>query len=253
MERKIKNLRFVAALMLLLASANANAQLLKGTLKADSVPDMLITYSPDGSMLNIVQVEIEPDKNGNFSFDGPLPIDAVDITLGVDNDIFGVHLEKGKQATVAVKANKDKPGFTAELGGDNKGVSQFYNAYVQGYDVMKYFSPDPAEAKPNAEYRQTLEDEYAKVKKALNFVKNKEQRDYYEKLSAGMYKWSKIRLIMDLAEDENKQFSDYPEYNELVSTINPNDYISVPTNLVFFVAELTGSNQLHWRPDGQLH
>lgn len=211
----------------------ANAQLLKGTVTAKEMPDMLVHYSPDGDVLNTVDLEVKPDEKGSFTFDAKLPKQAIDAAVYVNNDIFGVRLERGKQAVINIKADEKGESYTAEISGDNAKESNFYNTYVRAYDVMKYFAPDPSEAKSYKEYRQILEDENAKVAKALPTVKDKKLRDYYTRLSEGMYKWTKIRIIMDLAYDEKKKCSDYPEYNELIATIDPNDTINIPTNLSF--------------------
>lgn len=221
------------AALLAMTGTQAEAQLLKGTVTAKEMPDMSINYAPDEDMMNMTSVELQADKNGAFTFDRALPVQAVDASLYVGNDIFGVRLERGKQAVINLKADESGARYTAEISGDNARESRFYNTYVQAFDIMKYFSPDPAEAKPNKEYRRILEEEYATVQKALPSVKAKALRTYYTRLSEGMYTWSKIRLIMDLAEEENKNFSDYPEYNSLIAAVDPNDTINIRTNMLF--------------------
>lgn len=228
---KLKTLAMAA--LLAMAGTPTQAQLLKGTVTAKEMPDMVINYAPDGDMMNMTSIELQADEKGAFTFDKPLPIQAVDASLYVGNDIFGVRLERGKQAIINLTADESGAHYTAEISGDNAKESRFYNTYVQAFDIMKYFSPDPAEAKANKEYRRILEEEYATVQKALPSVKDKALRKYYTSLSEGMYTWSKIRLIMDLAEEENKKFSDYPEYNSLIAAVDPNDTINIRTNMLF--------------------
>lgn len=226
----VKGFAFVA---LLAAAQGADAQLVKGNVVAKEMPDMLMNYTPDGDLMNLVSIEIVPDSmTGEFTFDHELPLQAIDATLYVGNDLFGLRLERGKQATIDLKESDKQGYFTAKIGGDNAKVSQFYNAYVRAFDVMKYFAPDPAEAKSNSEYRKILDEEYANLTKQFSLLKNKQEKEYYTHLSEGMYKWQKIRLIMDLAYDEKKELTQYPEYNELVATIDPNDTMNIRTNLV---------------------
>lgn len=219
-----------ALLGLFIIPASMQAQLLKGIVKADSISDMQVTYYKDGNILDAQYKEVTPDKNGIFTFDGPIPSDELDVTVQADNDIFGVHLQKGKTAVITITRNKQGK-LEAKLSGDNAVTSRFYNTYTMAYDMMKYWSPDPSEAKTNAEYCQLLEQENAKVISALKTLKNKKQQEYYTKLSKGMYTWTKIRLIMDRVFDENKNLIDDPEYVSLTKDIDPNDDINLVTNL----------------------
>lgn len=189
-----------------------------------------VTYYKDGNILDAQYKEVTPDKNGIFTFDGPIPAEEMDVTVQADNDVFGVHLQKGKTAIITILRNKQGK-LEAKLSGDNAIASRFFNTYTQAYDMMKYWSPDPSEAKTNAEYRQLLEQENSKVLAALKTVKDKKQQEYYTKLSEGMYTWTKIRLIMDKVFDENKNLIDDPEYLSLTKDIDPNDDINMVTNL----------------------
>lgn len=219
-----------ALLGLFIIPAAMQAQLLKGIVKADSIQDMQVTYYKDGNILDAQYKEVTPDKNGIFTFDGPIPTEEMDVTVQADNDVFGVHLQKGKTAVITITRNKQGK-LEAKLSGDNTVTSRFYNTYTMAYDMMKYWSPDPSEAKTNAEYCQLLEQENAKVISALKTLKNKKQQEYYTKLSKGMYTWTKIRLIMDRVFDENKNLIDDPEYVSLTKDIDPNDDINLVTNL----------------------
>ena len=219
-----------ALLGLFIIPAAMQAQLLKGIVKADSIQDMQVTYYKDGNILDAQYKEVTPDKNGIFIFDGPIPAEEMDVTIQADNDVFGVHLQKGKTAIITILRNKQGK-LEAKLSGDNAIASRFFNTYTQAYDMMKYWSPDPSEAKTNAEYRQLLEQENCKVLAALKTVKDKKKQEYYTKLSKGMYTWTKIRLIMDRVFDENKSLIDDPEYLSLTKDIDPNDDINLVTNL----------------------
>lgn len=53
-----------------------------------------VTYYKDGNILDAQYKEVTPDKNGIFTFDGPIPAEEMDVTVQADNDVFGVHLQK---------------------------------------------------------------------------------------------------------------------------------------------------------------
>lgn len=239
--KKRKWIRLSAVVGSLLISTVSPAQLLKGVIKADSIPTLQIAYTPDGDLLNMSYVEIMPDEDGNFSFDTKIPTQTTDIGIYLGDGIFGAHLEKGRTTQIYLDKGSDNKGFGAKFKGDNVELSEFYSAYVKAFDIMKYFSPDPEKSKSTQEYRDILENEYAVLKKELVTIKDEQWRSYYTKLSEGMYTWTKIRIIMDDAENENKSVRQYPEYNSLISTINPNDGINIPSNLIF--AWLGGSTK----------
>lgn len=224
-----KTILLVAA-MCGLCCCPGQAQLLKGVVKADSISDMMVTFSPSGNIFENVNAEVGPDANGVFVYDGKIGRQWIDATVQADNDVFGVHLEQGKKATISI--TRDSQGqLTATLGGDNAQLSNVVNTITKAYDMMRYWSPDPAEAKPISEYRAQLEQEHARVDAVLKKMKKGPWRDYYTRLSEGSYRWMCIRLLMDQAFDENKSFLSYPEYVEATRDIDPNDSINLLTNL----------------------
>lgn len=213
------------------SSLSASAQLLKGNLRADSVESMQIAYAFDGNMLNMNYQEVHPDSAGNFTFDMKMPATECDADIYVDNAIFGIHLEQGKTATIHIKQKGKK--MEATFGGDNADLSRFRNTYSQAFDIMKYFSPDPAESKGYDGYRKLLETEYARLKKELPSIADEKKRADYARLSEGMYQWTILRLLMDKAYDEGKNVRGYPEYNDILSSVDPNDPMNIPCNLLF--------------------
>ncbi len=216
---------------LLLISNISQAQLLKGVIKADSIPILQVAYTPDGDLLRTGYQQIQPDKDGNFSLDIDLLTQTSDVGVYVGEEIFGAHLEKGKTTSIYLEKKSGAQNFEIRFSGDNAELSEIYNDYTQAFDIMKYFSIDPDLSKSFQEYRDILEEEYTTLKKKLATVKERQCRSYYTDLSEGMYKWTKIRIIMDKSFDENKPLKDSPEYNELVSAIDPNDETSFKTNL----------------------
>ncbi|MBQ4445654.1 MAG: TlpA family protein disulfide reductase [Prevotella sp.] len=214
----------------------ANAQLLKGKLVGIQGEDVAVAYSPDGYLLNQQVIEVQVAEDGTFTYDRPLEKSAdVEIYVG-EAGIFGAHLENGK--TLEMTITKNGKEMDATFKGPNAEISRFVNLSSKAFDSMKYSSMDPSASRPNAEYRALLEENYAKVKAALKKIKNKEQRQYYTRLSEGNYKWTKARLIMDDCENKKVNSKTDPEMLALIKDIDVNDDINYQTNM-----SLTALNQ----------
>lgn len=230
-------------------AGQAQAQLLKGTIK-DNLKDVQVAYTFDSDVQNTVYKEIEPDKDGNFSFDiEGMPIPTCEVEISTDNGCAGAFLEKGKTAVIELSVN-EKGEVQATFSGDNKELCQFYSIFANAFDIMKYFSMDPEQAKTPTEYKALLDSEYNRVKDALSLVKDEKQRAFYTKLAEGKYEWQCLRLIMDKADQEGKKATDYAEYNERVARINPNDPINVRTNLS--ITWLTAQQKVPFNFEGDL-
>ena len=227
----------------------ANAQLLKGKLVGIQGEDVAVAYSPDGYLLNQQVIEMKVADDGTFTYDTSLEKSAdVEIYVG-EAGIFGAHLEKGKtlEMTITKKGNE----MEATFKGPNAEISRFVNLSSKAFDSMKYSSMDPASARPNAEYRALLEENYAKVKDALKKIKNKEQRQFYTLLSEGNYKWTKARLIMDDCYDKGQNTKQNAEMIALLKDIDVNDDINYQTNMSLTALnhmtknDLGGSNEAY--------
>ena len=228
--RKIEFVGACALLGLLSLPLQADAQLLKGQLIGFKSDEGLVTYTPDGSVYNNVMTELEFDADGRFVFDAQLPLPTIDASVDFGGNIFfGVHLVKGQ--TVEMNITKTDKGYQVDFKGPQTDVSHFVNRATQAFDMMRYWSPDPAEQKTNKEYRDLLDSEYDAVVKLLPTIKDKKTRDYYARLSEGQYKWLKIRLIMDDAYDKKTNYLTDPEFLSLVKDVDVNDDISFRTNL----------------------
>ena len=231
METKKTIILTALALMPMLSQA----QLLKGHLNgAERIPeDALVTYSPDGNMFNNQMKELTFGQNGTFSYDTELTASEGDIVIEIDGiGYFGAHLVKGK--TVEMTIAKGKNGaWEATFKGEQPKTSLFVNQYTQSFDMMKYWSPDPSEGKPIAEYRRMLDEEYNKVCKLLPTLKDKQQRDYYTRLTAALYAGLKIRLIMDSCDNDKTDYKLNSEYQQLVKGVDINDPVNVQTNMAY--------------------
>ncbi|MBQ6033146.1 MAG: TlpA family protein disulfide reductase [Prevotella sp.] len=234
--RHVTTIKWMLMAGLMCSPLLANAQLLKGKLVGIQGEDVAVAYSPDGYLLNQQVIEVQVAEDGTFTYDRPLEKSAdVEIYVG-EAGIFGAHLENGK--TLEMTITKNGKEMDATFKGPNAEISRFVNLSSKAFDSMKYSSMDPSASRPNAEYRALLEENYAKVKAALKKIKNKEQRQYYTRLSEGNYKWTKARLIMDDCENKKVNSKTDPEMLALIKDIDVNDDINYQTNM-----SLTALNQ----------
>lgn len=247
---KDKLMRLSVSAALICLPMLSHAQLLKGIVKGDTIDEVGFTYSLDGDMLDNSEGNATVGADGSFTFDPQLHSDWLDVNVLIgDNYIFGVHLVKGKTAEMCITKTKD--GYKTDFSGNDADVSKFVNKDVQAFDMMKYFSPDPAESKPNATYRSMLDSEYKSTVGMLKLVKDKQLHDYYAKLVDAQYKWMKIRLIMDKAYDDKTDYKQDAEYRSLLSGVDINDDINFRSALSLTAVidnvktEMKGSNEAY--------
>ena len=233
---KRQNIVKVAVAMLLAgftACTNDNeGVLLKGKLVGATVEDALITYSPDGNLYDNQMTPFEVKEDGLFTYNTELAGETADVTIEMDGiGYFGVHLTKDKTVKMTIEQQGDE--WQATFEGPEADVSRYYNDLTQRFDAMKYWSPDPSESKPIAEYRAMLDENYAALQKSVADIKDAEQRDYYTKLTESQYRWLTIRLIMDSCENDNSEYKMNAEFQQLVKGIDVNDPIHLKTNMAF--------------------
>lgn len=233
---KRQNIVKVAVAVLLAgftACANDNeGVLLKGKLVGATVEDALITYSPDGNLYDNQMTPFEVKEDGLFTYNTELAGETADVTIEMDGiGYFGVHLTKDKTVKMTIEQQGDE--WQATFEGPGADISRYYNDLTQRFDAMKYWSPDPSESKPIAEYRAILDENYAALQKSVADIKDTEQRDYYTKLTESQYRWLTIRLIMDSCENDNSEYKMNAEFQQLVKGIDVNDPINLKTNMAF--------------------
>ncbi len=226
--------KIIFSAMLILGLASCTQQdkgvLLNGKLAGATVDEAVITYSPTGNIFENQMTSAKIDQDGKFSFDTELATETADVTVEMEGGgYFGVHLVKGETVNMNIEKQGDE--WKASFDGPQADVCTYVNQYTQLFDDMKYWSPDPSESKPVAEYRKMLEDNYQTLKQSLSGIKEQEQRDYYTRLTDSKYKWLVIRLVMDSCANAGTNYKDNPEYLQLVKGIDINDPISLMTNM----------------------
>lgn len=223
--------RMMALALMTLASTIAEAQLLKGVVKGIKADEAVVFYSPDGYVLNNQVIDLKVDSvTGAFSLDFTLDNPTADIEVVLTEDILlGAHLEKGK--TTEMYVTKTEKGVDVKFKGNEPKLNQWVNLWKREFDSMRFWSPDPSEAKPNAEYRKILDEAYAKLKKNSSQIKGHKTYDYYMSLLEADYKWHKVRLILDRCEIEHLDVQQDSEYQEIMKNVEINDTINYLGNL----------------------
>lgn len=223
--------RMMALALMTLASTIAEAQLLKGVVKGINAEEAVVFYSPDGYVLNNQVIDLKVDSvTGAFSLDFTLDNPTADIEVVLREDILlGAHLEKGK--TTEMYVTKTEKGVDVKFKGNEPKLNQWVNLWKREFDSMRFWSPDPSEAKPNAEYRKILDEAYAKLKKNSSLIKGHKMYNNYMRRLEADYKWLKVRIILDRYEDGHMDVKQDSEYQEIIKNVEINDTINYQANL----------------------
>ena len=234
MTKTFFNSLFTAAVFVTMASCSSSDKpAFTGIVETEGIQEMFFNYSPDYDFMNLATIEITPDAEGRFVFPDSLIIgNDLFSQILADNAYFGIYMEKGKSVEGTISKGIDG-NLQITFTGDNADINTYYNALCQAFDSMKYFSPDPGEGPSVSEYIALLESENKKVAGMIDIIKDPEKRVYFEKMRDRMYTWTKIRLLMDMAYDQNIREKDMPEYGALVETIDPEDDMSLMCTLIF--------------------
>ena len=213
-------LAYLSAVLLTACTQKTDAPLLEGTVKF-LTPDQsfAVNYLPDGNLFEAQVIDLVADSvTGRYTFDMELPDGVADVEVFVGQDLFGAHLVKGKTVRMDFVEQEDGS-FTCTFGGDNADVSEAVAAISLASDLFSLQGMSYAESSAEAEKR------FATAREKVAAIKDAELRDYYTKLCAAHQTGMKLRLLGDRAEEEKCKAEDYPEYAELIATIDPNSDI----------------------------
>ena len=210
----------------------SEAQLLKGTAE-EGVGGLQVVLTEDGDLMAAQYVPLRVGENGTFTFDRELkkPYEDVSIYVG-DWGICGAHLVPGETLTLHIRKGEDGENIY-EFEGKNKEISEFYTAYLQAFDLMRYLPMNPEDAKPYEENRKILAAEHEKMEGMLQNIQDKELRDYYTRLVESANKNIIVRLMQEEAYSQKKQVQDFPEYKEIMASVDINDETNVATGMMF--------------------
>ena len=210
----------LALALLCACTQNADRPLMEGTVKfLTPEQSFAVNYLPDGNLYEAQIIDLVADSvTGRYTFDMELPDGKADVDVLVGQDIFAAHLVKGKTVRLDFVEQEDGT-FTCTFGGDNADVSEAVAAMALASDLFSLQDMTPAEEQAAADKRH----ETAVAKIAA--IKDEQLRDYYGQLCNAQYTGMKLRILGDRAAAEGCKETDYPEYAELIATIDPNSDI----------------------------
>lgn len=203
---------------------------MEGTADLDRETDFAVNYLPDGSILTAQVQDIEIGEDGKFNLDFDMASPWGDYELLVGDKVYGVYLEKGKTVVLDVKTQDD--GYAIEFKGDNADLCNFATCFYNAFDLMVYSDMDGNKGISNEQYRAMLDENHGKVKAALEQIGDKEKKDYFAQKSEAMYRSLVLLLLEDKAYELGEDAKKYPEYQEIIRSIDPNSDLSVSTNLL---------------------
>ena len=223
----------VAAVLTGCGEASRTA-VLRGVIEGGDAPESVqVAYTTNGDMLDMTYAPVEVDADGTFTFRLELPERTLDVDIYVGDGAYGAHLRRGKECVVRLTPAAGGYGYKAEYEGPDAELSRAVDGCTRAFDIMKYFSIDPAYAKTADEYRQLLDDEYAALKPLVEGISDARMRDYYTRLAEGRYRWTRLRILMDEAYDCGRPLTAYPEYAEMLEGVDVNDPMTLRTNMIF--------------------
>ena len=202
--------------LLLCACSSNNGPLLKGVAQLDEDAEFAINYLPDGDIYQAKVIDLRVDSiTGAYEFDMELPEGVADVDLYVNQQIFGAHLEKGKTVIIDVRQGEDGE-YICSFSGDNADVSEAVSAAAFAYDLFSLQDMSYAEAQALVDKR------HAEAMQKAEAIKDATLSEYYQKLFNARYTGMRLRLLGDRAAEEKCKETDFPEYAQLIATIDPN-------------------------------
>ncbi len=224
------------ASIMLISCQTSSGPLLKGTAKFLRGTEFAINYTEDGNIFTIRPYYFHLDEEGNFEFDTLMVAESGDYEIIVGNQVYGVHLEKGK--TTVMNIIETNPGeYACTFSGDNAGVSELMSIAYPSYDLYRYSTLSDDNGTPEI-FMERLNKAHENVCSKLNLISDSKKRDWYQRRIEAMYMGTKARILQDKAYDEDMSPRDMPEYMEIINSIDPNDEISVLSyNTLLWIAE----------------
>lgn len=206
-------------------SATSKRAVLKGEVVGDCQELVVLVYAPD-RLAHHFSPKLE---NGNFLYEYQDVPDFVDLGVGLDGEVYGVRLYAGDSLHVRFTAQGDGS-FEVDYFGKNERegriFTDFYNTY--GYWGQYNLRPD---RDTNMSIAQSLA-LLAKNDAAFRTKYAQKLDNYYVHRADLTCDFLKLVLLADSAYRTNQSTKHFPEYAEIVSSIDPNDPLSTACALI---------------------
>ena len=194
---------------------------------------IVLNYSPYNDDLDRQSVVIEPDSAGHATFNVPLPegISAFDATLYVGKQPYGLRAEAGETLNVDI-ADNGSGEISVTFSGKNAAVSDLLSATVNGVDLRPYFPLGSDSVRPLPQILQAIDNETAGYSGMINAIADTADRSYYSRLISRRADLAKTTVMRIYSNNISSQPVDsLPEYQAIMSSINPDDEIDVRSGL----------------------
>lgn len=206
--------------------AEQTPAVLEGEIEGEFSQLVVLTYRP-GEITNYLY----PDA-GDGKFDVVMnDVDGfMDLAVAVDDDVFGARVIPGDTLRLRIFPAETEGRFDVEYDGPTEKESRIWTDF---YDVYGYYGQ--YNIRPDKDPDMTYEDSMSKIGlKDLAFrTKYGDDIDdyylHYADLMCGLFK---AVLLEERAGQEGVDAFDYPEYQELLKDVDPNDPFTINCGLL---------------------
>lgn len=182
--------------------------------------ELIILAYPQDQFFDYIYPKFE---NGKFLFEYDITGEFIDISVGVDGEVYGVRLSAGDTSRVLFTSKGDGT-FDVDYLGRNEVQGRiwtdFYNTY--GYWGQYNIRPDKDTTMSVAQAMSLLSQKDSTFR-----AKHASEMDPYHIHRANLsFQFLRMLLIEDSAYASHKTPNDFPEYEAIIASIDPNDPMS---------------------------
>lgn len=203
-------LMFTMSMLFPLASvAQSDNVLLKGHVESAKPVEVSVVYDNVG---DTYVKTMKTSADGSFEFSDVMPGDGTEVLIYAGNKIFGAFLQNGKKSEISIN------GENATFSGDNIAENEFFNAYQQAFNPMKY-KPAGDRTFVLDDYMKILDDgradvmsRLAKVRPEIKVKGERMAKFYYDKT---------LCQLLGMDGSYNKKDHSH-QIDSIVATVDPN-------------------------------
>lgn len=206
---RILVMAILSMILPLASTAQTDYLLLKGQIETEKPVEVTVIYDSVG---DTYVKSLKTSADGRFEYSGNMPDNGTDVLIYAGSDIYGAFLQNGKTAEIFIK------GKNASFAGDNMAENEFFNAYEQAFNPMKY-KPSGDQAFVLKEYKKNLDNSREDLISRLPRLKSG-VRERGERMTKSYYDKTLCQLLgMDQSYNGNVHDS---EIDSIVATVDPN-------------------------------
>lgn len=225
-------LTLILANLLLGTSVHCAAQsdtmqraVLTGEVVGDCKELLILTYNPD----RFTQYFSPKFENGNFLFEYNDVNGFMDLGVGLDEEVYGVRLYAGDSLHVLFTKREDGT-FDVDYFGKNERESRIWTDFYNTYEYFGQYNIRP-DKDTNMSTAQSLA--LLAEKESAFLAKHRQELNRYHLHRAElMHKFLTLILIEDSAFKVKKGYHSFPEYTDIIASLDPNDPLTTSCGLI---------------------